>query len=142
MHRRVQPGLLPVIATLEKVIDAEANPRLSAFFRGQQPFGVMIARGDLGVEMVEIQEEILWRCERHGHLGDGDFVSKDTPSRSEITDAAMAVRAECVMLNKGSYQAEAVTILDNVLTRMQEHQTKKTPQLRALKAWQAVVEGA
>jgi hypothetical protein len=68
---RVQPGLLPVIATLEKVIDAEANPRLSAFFRGQQPFGVMIARGDLGVEMVEIQEEILWRCERHGHLGDG-----------------------------------------------------------------------
>jgi pyruvate kinase len=43
-----------------------------------------------------------------------------------MTDAAMSVRAECAMLNKGSYQAEAVTILDNVLTRMQEHQTKKT----------------
>ena len=40
--------------------------------------------------------------------------------------------AECVMLNKGPYVAEAVTVLDHVLTRMQEHQVKKTPQLRAL----------
>jgi pyruvate kinase len=47
----------------------------------------------------------------------------------------MSERAECVMLNKGPFVAEAVTILDDVLTRMQEHQMKKTPQLRALHAW-------
>jgi pyruvate kinase len=62
-------------------------------------------------------------------------VAKGTPSRAEMTDAAMAERAECVMLNKGPYLPEAVTILDDVLTRMQAHQLKKTPQLRALHSW-------
>lgn len=38
-------------------------------------------------------------------------------------------------LNKGPYAAEAVTILDGVLKRMQEHQHKKTPHLRALRMW-------
>ncbi|MDJ0734482.1 MAG: hypothetical protein QNJ47_10485 [Nostocaceae cyanobacterium] len=28
-----------------------------------------------------------------------------------------------------------VTILDDVLTRMQAHQIKKTPQLRSLQSW-------
>jgi pyruvate kinase len=53
-----------------------------------------------------------------------------------MTDAAMAERAECVMLKKGPYVAEAVTILDHVLTRMQDHQVKKTSHLRALQIWQ------
>jgi len=44
----------------------------------------------------------------------------------------MAERAECVMLNKGPFIAEAIAILDDVLTRMEAHQLKKTPQLRAL----------
>ena len=59
----------------------------------------------------------------------------DYPSRAEMTDAAMAERAECVMLNKGAYIADAVTVLDDVLTRMEAHQSKKTPQLRALHSW-------
>jgi pyruvate kinase len=95
--------------------------------------------------MAEIQEEILWLCES-AHVPViwatevlERFVSKGTPSRSEMTDAAMSVRAECVMLNKGVYMAEAVTILDNVLRRMQEHQTKKSPRLRALRAWAETV---
>jgi pyruvate kinase len=61
-----------------------------------------------------------------------NLVKNGIPSRAEITDAAFAERAECVMFNKGPYVAEAVTILDDVLTRMQSHQVKKTPQLRAL----------
>ena len=63
------------------------------------------------------------------------LVKKGTPSRPEITDAAMSVRAECVMLNKGPCVAQAVSILDDVLSRMQDHQSKKTPQLRALQSW-------
>jgi pyruvate kinase len=141
---------LAIIAKIETRRAIANLPELIVSAAGEQPFGVMIARGDLGVEvgyerMAEIQEEILWLCEA-AHIPViwatevlERFVSKGTPSRSEMTDAAMSVRAECVMLNKGPYQAEAVTILDNVLTRMQEHQTKKTPQLRALKAWQDVV---
>jgi pyruvate kinase len=58
------------------------------------------------------------------------------PSRAEITDAAMSVRAEAVMLNKGPHVVEAVRMLDDILRRMQEHQHKKRPLLRALRAWQ------
>ena len=53
----------------------------------------------------------------------------------KMTDAALGERAECVMLNRGSFVAEAISILDNVLTRMEAHQLKKTPQLRALHSW-------
>jgi pyruvate kinase len=47
----------------------------------------------------------------------------------------MAERAECVMLNKGEYIQEAVTILDDVFYRMEAHQSKKSPRLRALHSW-------
>lgn len=52
-----------------------------------------------------------------------------------MTDAAMSARAECVMLNKGPYVADAVSALDRLLTRMAGNQTKKTPKLRALRSW-------
>ena len=64
------------------------------------------------------------------------LVKEGAPSRGEMTDAAMAERAECVMLNKGPFITQAVTILDDVLTRMEAHQLKKTPQLRALRSWE------
>jgi pyruvate kinase len=106
--------------------------------------GVMIARGDLAVEvgferMAEIQEEMLWMCEA-AHIPviwatqvlerlskKGDY------SRAEITDAAMSERAECVMLNKGPYVLAAVQTLDNILKRMQAHQLKKRSMMRPLK---------
>ena len=59
------------------------------------------------------------------------------PSRAEITDAAMGARAECVMLNKGPHILAALRSLDDILCRMQGHQAKKRPLLRALKAWEA-----
>jgi pyruvate kinase len=55
------------------------------------------------------------------------------PSRAEITDAAMGERAECVMLNKGPYLVEAVRTLDDILRRMEAHQSKKTSRLRSLR---------
>ncbi|HEX6185099.1 MAG TPA: pyruvate kinase [Pyrinomonadaceae bacterium] len=105
--------------------------------------GVMIARGDLAVEcgyerLAEVQEEILWVCEA-AHMPVIwatqvlERLAKDgVPSRAEITDAAMGERAECVMLNKGPYILEAVRALDDILRRMQSHQTKKRPMLRPL----------
>ena len=53
----------------------------------------------------------------------------------EMTDAAMAARAECVMLNKGPYLLEAIDELDTLLGRMEGNQHKKTPQLRRLRSW-------
>jgi pyruvate kinase len=63
------------------------------------------------------------------------FTNDGMPSRPEMTDAAMAERAECVMLNKGEFVADAVSILSDVLVRMQSHQMKKTPQLRVPGSW-------
>ena len=105
--------------------------------------GVMIARGDLAVEcgferLAEVQEEILWICEA-AHVPViwatqvlETLAKEGIPSRAEITDAAMGDRAECVMLNKGPYVVSAVRVLDDILRRMQGHQTKKRAMLREL----------
>ncbi len=105
--------------------------------------GVMIARGDLAVEcgyerMAEIQEEILWLCEA-AHVPViwatqvlENLSKSGAPTRAEVTDAAMSVRAECVMLNKGPEIVAAVRVLDNILRRMQAHQNKKQSMLRSL----------
>jgi pyruvate kinase len=60
------------------------------------------------------------------------LAKKGLPTRAEITDAAMGQRAECVMLNKGPYILEAVRVLDDIMQRMQAHQSKKRPMLRKL----------
>jgi pyruvate kinase len=105
---------------------------------------VMIARGDLAVEcgferMAEVQEEILWVCEA-GHVPViwatqvlETLAKEGMPSRAEVTDAAMAHRAECVMLNKGPYIVQAVKVLDDILRRMHGHQAKKRSMLRELR---------
>ncbi len=100
------------------------------------PIGVMVARGDLAIEtgwknFASIQEEILRICEA-AHIPDvwatqvlENLAKKGVPTRSEITDAGMAQRAECVMLNKGMYIDKAVKMLDKILRRMQRFQKKK-----------------
>lgn len=107
------------------------------------PVGIMVARGDLAVEigferLAEVQEEILWLSEA-AHMPViwatqvlETLAKTGMPSRAEVTDAAMGVRAECVMLNKGEHIVEAVRFLDNVLHRMQAHQLKKRTMLRRL----------
>jgi pyruvate kinase len=139
-------ALLPLVLKIETRLAVANLPELIVHAAAKQPLAVMIARGDLAVELgferlAEMQEEILWLCEA-AHVPViwatqvlESLAKKGIPSRAEVTDAAMAERAECVMLNKGPYIVEAATLLDNVLKRMQEHQTKKTAQLRALKSW-------
>jgi pyruvate kinase len=121
---------------------------LLAAMRGER-FGVMIARGDLAVEcgferMAEVQEEILWICEAaHTPVIWATQVLESLaktglPSRAEVTDAAMSERAECVMLNKGPFVREAVATLDNILRRMEAHQSKRRAMLRPLHVAHAV----
>ncbi|MEQ8156885.1 MAG: pyruvate kinase, partial [Clostridiaceae bacterium] len=60
------------------------------------------------------------------------MVQTGIPTRAEITDAVMGSEAECIMLNKGNYLPDGVRALDDILQKMQAHQYKKTPRLRAL----------
>ncbi|HMQ53226.1 MAG TPA: pyruvate kinase [Anaerolineae bacterium] len=114
------------------------------------PAGVMIARGDLAVEcgwkrLAVVQEQILWLCEA-AHIPViwatqvlENLAKTGLPSRAEITDAAMAQRAECVMLNKGPGIRQAIYLLDEIMKRMQEYQNKKTTMLRQLKASKTIM---
>jgi len=119
-------------------------PKLILAAMRARSFGIMIARGDLAVEcgyqrLAEVQEEILWFCEA-AHVPViwatqvlETLAKKGMPSRSEITDAAMGERAECVMLNKGPYAVATVRVLADILKRMQAHQEKKRSMLRQLR---------
>jgi pyruvate kinase len=118
---------------------------LLAALGGERPAGVMIARGDLAVEcgyerLAEVQEQILWLCQA-AHVPViwatqvlDQLAKTGRPSRAEITDAAMGVHAECVMLNKGPRIVEAISVLDDILRRMDQHHRKQRsllPQLQA-----------
>jgi pyruvate kinase len=137
------PGLVLKIETEQAVRNL---PGLIVASSSRLPTGVMIARGDLAVEvgfqrLAELQEEILWLTEAAytpviwATQVLENFVRKGRLSRAEMSDVALAQRAECVMLNKGEFLLEALPIVDDVLRRMQGHQHKKTSWLRALHAW-------
>lgn len=145
---RRRPGLppLPLMLKIETRLAVRNLPRLIVAAGARGKLAVMIARGDLAVElgfarMSEMQEEIIWLCEAAqvpvvwatqvlDHL-----VSDGLPTRAEATDAAMAQRAECVMLNKGPYVVQAVHFLVDVLGRMTRHQHKKSPRFSRLGSW-------
>jgi len=134
---------LGIVLKIETRRAFEQLPSLLLAAMRSSSAGVMIARGDLAVEcgyerMAEIQEEILWIAEA-AHLPViwatqvlEKLAKEGMPSRAEITDAAMAERAECVMLNKGPYIVDALRALDDILRRMQSHQSKKSSMLRHL----------
>ena len=119
---------------------------LLAALGGERPAGVMIARGDLAVEcgyerLAEVQEEILWLCQA-AHMPViwatqvlDQLAKTGRPSRAEITDAAMGERAECVMLNKGPQIVEAISVLDDILRRMERHQQQEAPACSLASGW-------
>ncbi len=105
--------------------------------------GVMIARGDLAVEigferLSEIQEEILWICEAaHVPVIWATQVletlnKSGIATRSEVTDAAHAALADCVMINKGAHIIRTIETLQDILVRSGGHHVKKRYTFRPL----------
>jgi pyruvate kinase len=134
---------LGIVLKIETRAGFERLPNLLLALMRHHLGGVMIARGDLAVEcgyerLAELQEEILWVCEA-AHMPViwatqvlESLTRTGLPSRAEITDAAMGERSECVMLNKGPQIVQAVSVLNDILRRMQAHQSKKTSRMRPL----------
>lgn len=112
--------------------------------------GVMIARGDLAVEVgfeqiSEIQNQIVSLCEA-AHIPViwatqvlENLAKKGMPTRAEITDAALAAQAECVMLNKGPHIRQAIKVLRKILKKRRAHSFKKKNELRSLRVAQEFV---
>jgi pyruvate kinase len=127
------PQIIIKVETPEAVINL---PELLLQGMRQESFGVMIARGDLAVEigferMGEIQEEILWICEAaHVPVVWATQVLENlnksgVATRSEITDATHAAMAECIMINKGDYTIKVIETLKDILHRTGSHHIKK-----------------
>lgn len=146
------PDTLGILLKIETKLAVQNLGDLMVSAAGSRPAGVMIARGDLAVElgfarMTEIQEEVLWLAEA-AHLPvvwatqvlEG-LVKKGEAKRGEFTDAANGVRAEVIMLNKGPFIVEGVRELAGIIARMKPNFQKKRPLFRALGIAQIVKEG-
>ncbi len=109
-------------------------------------FGIMIARGDLAVElgfeeMVQVPGRIMKVAEA-AHIPVimatqvlETLAKTGLPSRAEITDAGYALRAECVMLNKGPHITEAIEILDRMSRKLGQSRLKNRQKLRQVSSW-------
>ena len=142
---------LAIVLKIETARGFAALPDILLAAFASERVGVMVARGDLAVEcgferLAEVQEEMLWVCEA-AHVPViwatqvlDQMARTGRPSRAEISDAAMAGRSECVMLNKGPFITDTVSALNDILCRMSSHQRKKTTLLRRLTSWSHIPE--
>ena len=120
-----------VVAKIEK---PEALADLDAII--QESDALMVARGDLGVEIPAervplIQKDIILRCLQHHRpvivatQMMESMITNITPTRAEVNDVANAVldHADAVMLSAetsvGRYPLETVRMMDRILTEME-----------------------
>jgi pyruvate kinase len=125
--KKLVAGRAAVMAKLEK---PQAIEHLDEII--EQSDGIMVARGDLGVEMPPeavppLQKRILAACRIAGRPAIvatqmlDSMVHAPTPTRAEVSDVATAVYdgTDAVMLSaesaSGDYPVEAVTIMDRIL---------------------------
>lgn len=124
-------GRAPVITKLEK---PQALTRLSEII--DLTDGVMVARGDLGVEVPPedvpgIQKRIIRRCRQAGkpvivatQMLDS-MVHAPTPTRAEASDVATAIYdgADAVMLSAetavGDYAVESVSMMERIIRKVE-----------------------
>jgi pyruvate kinase len=132
-------GRVPLIAKLEK---PQAIDCLDAILAASD--GVMVARGDLGVELPPervpmIQKTIIRKANRGGKLVITatqmleSMVHEPTPTRAEATDVANAVwdGTDVLMLSGetaiGEYPVEAVELMDRIAVEAERHRPHESP---------------
>jgi pyruvate kinase len=138
---------------ISKIEKPQAVADLAAIVEASD--GVMIARGDLGVELPPedvplVQKDILALCHELGRPVIvatqmlESMIAAPTPTRAEASDVATAVfdGADAVMLSAetaaGHYPQEAVTIMDRILARVEgsadwskRHTAQSVPPLKS-----------
>jgi pyruvate kinase len=126
------------VRIIAKIEDQSAIANLDEIVRACD--GLMVARGDLGIEcpfeeLPVIQRRAVRACLAQGrpvivatHMLES-MIAQPVPTRAEITDVANAVyeQADCVMLSGettiGKYPLECVKMLDAIARRIELEET-------------------
>jgi pyruvate kinase len=119
---------------IAKIEDQEAIKNLEAII--QEADGIMVARGDLGIEIPYeelpiVQRRIVKTCLRIGrpvivatHMLES-MIEAPMPTRAEVTDVANAVfeEADAIMLSGettvGKYPLKCIEVFDKIATRIE-----------------------
>jgi pyruvate kinase len=140
MYTKHPPSM---ILKIERLMAVNNLPAMMLEGMKDPAFGVMIARGDLAVEigferLSEIQQEILWICEA-AHVPViwatqvlEKMSKRGFAARSEISDVVLGGTADCFMLNKGPYIVKTVNTLVDILQRRSRIYDRKRYILRPL----------
>lgn len=138
---------LGVILKIETIPGYENLAQILLTGMRHENFGIMIARGDLAVElgfdrMAEVPQLIMAIAEA-AHIPTifatqvlESMAKNGLPSRAEITDAALALRCECVMLNKGPHINDAIKVLAQMSKKLGASQRKSRMLLRKVRSWE------
>src|SRR3954469_23619570 len=119
---------------IAKIEDQQAVANLEEIVR--EADGVMVARGDLGIEIPYeelpiVQRRIVKTCLRHGkpvivatHMLES-MIESPMPTRAEVTDVANAVyeQADAIMLSGettvGKHPLRCIEVFDRIATRIE-----------------------
>ena len=156
LHKALEDLGCPDLGIVIKIETREAIHRLAQLLLAGLDlprFGVMIARGDLAVEvgfeqLALVQEDILCLCDA-AHVPViwatqvlESLATSGLPARAEITDAAAGQRAECVMLNKGRFVLDAVKTLADLLSSRERQRIKKRQVFRDITVQHGIFDHA